>query len=197
MKKQLNEIHRMQQLAGIRPLNEISISNTNELRNIEAELEEAGLNFGDGILGGVGSGGGGYYDYISDKISGYNLDEFNENEFNSWYDGFSKDKFNEFTYEREEREENEDGVDYDMIKQIGVGIYLVGEQLEYGGQAEIDENGDLTVYAIPTLSDLDGDESFAIFTLRSNGSIKPEIDKNELMNKLKENIENPGTWGIV
>ena len=32
------------------------------------KLENAGFEFEDGILGGVGSGGGGYYDFISDKI---------------------------------------------------------------------------------------------------------------------------------
>ena len=30
---------------------------------------KAGFDFDDGLLGGVGSGGGGYYDFISDKIN--------------------------------------------------------------------------------------------------------------------------------
>jgi hypothetical protein len=40
-----------------------------DLRDVADEIEAAGIYLDDGILGGVGSGGGGYYDWISDKIS--------------------------------------------------------------------------------------------------------------------------------
>ena len=49
-----------------------------DLRDVADEIEAAGIYLDDGILGGVGSGGGGYYDWISDKISGYHIDRFNE-----------------------------------------------------------------------------------------------------------------------
>lgn len=190
MKKLIKEAKRMQQLAGI-----ISESQLNEeLENIESELEDAGFSFDDGILGGVGSGGGGYYDYISDKISGYDLDKFNQAEFDKWYDNFSKDSFNSIEYSIE----NMGGYDIDpeRVKSIGKGIYAVGES-GYGGYAEIHENGSVTLYATPTLSDEEGTEYLPIFSLGSDGSVIPEMSKEEVENKLKQNIENPGAWAIL
>jgi hypothetical protein len=192
MKKQIKksiineEFRRMQKLAGLITegiLNE-------ELKNIESELKNAGLSFDDGILGGVGSGGGGYYDFISDKISGYNLDKFNQNEFNKWYDNFSKDNFNSFTYKKGFNGEN---IDYNIIDQIGKGIYAVGDP-GYGGYAKINDNGDITLYATPTLSDENGMEFFPIFSLNSNGSTTPEMSKEEIEDKLKQNqkTQEPG-----
>jgi hypothetical protein len=65
---------RMQMLAGIitegqyrAKLNEMSDE------GIADAIEQFGWYFDDGILGGVGSGGAGYYDTISDEISGYDL----------------------------------------------------------------------------------------------------------------------------
>jgi hypothetical protein len=167
-----------------------------ENQDITSDLENAGFEFGDGILGGVGSGGGGYYDYISDKISGFNLDKFNEKEFNTWYDNISKDSLNSFTYEKENSEENEDEIDYDSLKSFKPGIYNVGEE-GYGGFAEIHSNGDITLYAQPTLSNLDGDEFKPIFSLNSDGSIKILISKEELKQHLQQNIKTPGSWGII
>jgi len=42
-----------------------------EIRDVEDILVKAGFSFDDGILGGVGSGGAGYYDNVNDKIYGY------------------------------------------------------------------------------------------------------------------------------
>jgi len=78
-----------------------------DLRDIDKELVDAGIDSSEGILGGVGSGGAGYYDWISDKISGLHIDKFNEDEFDNWYDNFSKDSFNSFRYEKEFAYENE------------------------------------------------------------------------------------------
>lgn len=190
MKKQINEIKRMQQLAGL-----ITESQLNEeLKDIESELKSAGFSFDDGILGGVGSGGAGYYDYISDKISGFNLDKFNQAEFDKWYDNFSKDSFNSNDYESQFGEE--DGIDYEAVRQIGKGIYAVNEP-GYGGYAEISENGDVTLYATPVLSDKDGMEFLPIFSLGSNGNVVQEMSKEEVESKLKQNIENPGAWAIL
>jgi hypothetical protein len=194
-KQFITEAARMQKLAGI--ITESEYKQLSEMEDIASKLEAAGLNFNDGILGGVGSGGGGYYDSISDKISGYNLDKFDENEFNKWYDGFDKDSFNSFTYEKEFAEDNEYDIDYDIISNIKPGIYNVGEPA-YGGFAEIHSNGDITLYATPTLSDGDGSEFNAIFTLNSDGSVKPEMSKEEVKNRLQQNVENPRAgWGIV
>jgi len=192
MKQNINEIKRMQQLAGL--INESQLNE--ELKNIESELENAGFAFDDGILGGVGSGGAGYYDYISDKISGFNLDKFNQDEFNKWYDGFSKDSFNSNAYESQFSEENEDDIDYNAIRQIGKGVYAVNEP-GYGGYAEISENGDVTLYATPVLSDKDGMEFLPIFSLGSDGNVIPEMSKEEVEDKLKQNIEDPGAWAII
>lgn len=165
-----------------------------ENQDITSNLENAGFQFDDGILGGVGSGGGGYYDYISDKISGINLDKFNENEFNTWYDNISKDSLNSFTYEKENSEENEDEIDYDSLKSLKPGIYDLSD---YGGFAEIHSNGDITLYAQPTLSDPDGDELKPIFSLNSDGSIKILIPKEQLKQHLQQNLQKSGSWGII
>ena len=154
-----------------------------QLKDIEGLLVKAGLNFDDGLLGGVGSGGAGYYDSISDKISGFNIDKFDEKEFNNWYDNFSKEDFQEFTFEKEFSEENEDDIDYDMIGQLSPGIYSVGNQ----GYAEIHSNGDVQLFATPMLSDNRGDYSKPIFTMDTSGNIVQAMDKDEIKKKLESN----------
>ena len=57
-----------------------------ELRDVEDILVKAGFRFNDGILGGVGSGGAGYYDRANDLIYGFNQKgPWNEEEFNKFY----------------------------------------------------------------------------------------------------------------
>lgn len=162
------------------------------LQNIEKELIEAGFNFEDGLLGGVGSGGGGYYDFVSDKISGFNLDKFDENEFDQWYDGFSKDSFNSVRWIKEYSEENEDNIDYDSIK-LKQGIYRVGNY----GLAEICNNGDVVLYSPPFLSKVEFDELFIIFTMNAEGKVEEVIGKEEVKNILKKNVDKSGDWGII
>jgi hypothetical protein len=191
MKKTLTEA-RFQFLAGV--INENEFKQLSEMEDITSKLEDAGLYFDDGILGGVGSGGGGYYDPASDKISGVKLDKFDENEFNTWYDGFDKDSFNSFTHVKEFSEENEDEIDYDSLSDLKPGIYNMTEE---NGCAEIHSNGDITLYANPMLSDEEGNEFQPIFTLNSDGSVKPEMSKEEVKNKLQQNLQKPGAWGIV
>jgi hypothetical protein len=166
----------------------------NENQNILSTLEQAGLNFDDGILGGVGSGGGGYYDDISDKISGYNLDKFDERSFNAWYNSINKDSLNSHTYESEFSEENEDGIDYEFISnKIKPGIYDLGDNIGY---AEIISDGSVTVYAIPSL-DGGNFEYEPIFSLDSNGNIKPKMSKEKVKSMLKQNTTKPGSYAIL
>ena len=194
MKKQIlsEQFRRMQKLAGIISEN----INLNEMQDIESRLVDAGFSFDDGILGGVGSGGAGYYDFISDKISGFRINKFDEKEFNKWYDGFNKDSFSLFTYTKEFSKDNEDGIDYETISDLKPGIYQVNEP-GYGGFAEIHDNGDVTLYASPTISDDNGYEFKPIFSLNNDGSIKQEMSKEEVKKLLQQNIQTPGSWSII
>lgn len=188
MKKQTisEEFQRMQKLAGIKII-------TENLKDIQNELEDAGFSFDDGLLGGVGSGGGGYYDYISDKINGYNIDKFDEKEFDNWYDNFSKTDFNDGVWNASEMENYE--IDIEKIKKLGAGIYTVGG--DKGGLAEITDTGDVILYAEPILSNDDGDVFKPIFTMDEKGNIINKISKEELKNYLIQNIEKPGAWSII
>jgi hypothetical protein len=188
MKKEfINEVKRMQELAGI--LNE------EDNQTVEDKFEEAGFNFDDGILGGVGSGGAGYYDFISDKISGYNLDKFNEDEFNKWYDNFDIDSFSSFTYDEEEADAYDINIDQ-LISTLGPGVYKIGEP-GYGGYAQINQDGTITLYATPILSDSSDNEFLPIFLLNNDGTIKQEISKEEVKDKLQQNIKNSGSWSLI
>jgi hypothetical protein len=142
-------------------------------------FEKAGFNFDDGILGGVGSGGGGYYDYVSDQISGYNIDKFDEKAFDDWYDSFSKDSFNNSIYDEEEME------DYDIdFSKLPKGVYPLDD---IDGAAEVTEGG-VILYAYPTLSDLTtGEERFAVFGLDNNGKVVAKLPKEEVKAKLITN----------
>ena len=138
---------------------------------------KAGFIFDDGLLGGVGSGGGGYYDFISDKISGYHIDKFDEEEFNNWYDNFSKKDFNYIDYDSKRME-------YYEIDPSGLpkGIH----QLDTAGAGEVMDDK-VTIYAYPTLSDFEGREFITIFSLDKDGNIVPEISKEEVKAKLASN----------
>jgi len=185
------EFRRMQKLAGIIAENQNSFPSEDE---IKFKLEDAGFMFDDGILGGVGSGGGGYYDFISDKISGYNIDKFNENEFNKWYDNFSLASFNSFFYDDETMEEF--GIDRNKVSLIPAGFYNVGEP-GYGGFAQIKDNGDVILYAEPTLSSEDDDKLYPIFSIDGVGNLVKNMSKEEVASKLKQNLEKPGSWAII
>jgi hypothetical protein len=194
MKNQIlsEEFTRMQKLAGI--ISEIKAVNPRNMINIESELEDAGFMFDDGILGGVGSGGGGYYDFISDKINGYNIDTFNEDEFNKWYDNFSLEDFNSVDYDDIDMEDYD--IDRNQISQISPGFYSVGEP-GYGGFAQIKDNGDIILYADPTLSDMNGGLYYPIFSIDGTGNIVKNMSKEEVASKLRQNLENPRSWFII
>jgi hypothetical protein len=196
MKKQLlsEEFSRMQKLAGI--ISEIKALNPKSMIDIESELEAAGFMFDDGILGGVGSGGGGYYDFISDKINGYGTNTFNEDEFNKWYDNFSLEDFNSVDYDNEMIDDYD--IDSSQISQISPGFYNVGEP-GYGGFAQIKDNGDIILYANPTLSDMNGPALlyYPIFSVDGTGNIVKNMSKEEVASKLRQNSENPGSWAII
>jgi len=138
---------------------------------------KAGFIFDDGLLGGVGSGGGGYYDFISDKISGYHIDKFDEEEFNNWYDNFSKKDFNSLVYDSKLMG------DYEIDPSgLPKGIH----QLDTAGAGEVMDDK-ITIYAYPTLVDENGGEFITIFSLDKNGNIVPEISKEEVKAKLASN----------
>ena len=163
---------------------EVSISDVEELNENKLLKEDqtdlfvkAGFSFDDGLLGGVGSGGGGYYDFISDKISGYNIDKFDEEEFNNWYDNFSKKDFNSLVYDSKLMG------DYEIDPSgLPKGIH----QLDTAGAGEVMDDM-ITIYAYPTLVDENGGEFITIFSLDKNGNIVPEISKEEVKAKLASN----------
>jgi len=154
-----------------------------ELRDVEDILIKAGFRFDDGILGGVGSGGAGYYDSVNDDIYGYNQSgPWNEEEFNKFYDNFS---FNSSVYEKEFAEENELPYDFDMIAQmVKPGIYAVGDD----GYVQIHSNGDIKIYAIPQLSDEDGSNFLPAFKMDANGRAIPQFSKDEMRKMLKDDM---------
>jgi len=146
--------------------------------NSQDTFEEAGFQFDDGILGGVGSGGAGYYDGISDDISGFDLDTFDEGEFNKWYDNFSKESFSNNIYSREDMKDY--GIDFSMLPK---GFH----QLEdIDGAAEVTED-EVILYAYPTLSDEMGEVRFTVFGLDNNGKVIAKLPKEEVKAKLLNN----------
>ena len=180
MAKQLLK-ERFQQLAGIKPLYE----QNEALKDIEDILLKAGLNFDDGLLGGVGSGGAGYYDHVNDNIYGFDQSgPWNEEEFSKFYDNFSKDDFAEFRFEKEVSQENEDGINYDMVAQmVRPGLYAVGND----GYAQIHDNGDIQIFSIPSLYPEGGKgEILPAFKMDSSGNAVPQFSKDEMRTKLKD-----------
>jgi hypothetical protein len=141
-------------------------------------FEEAGFDFGDGILGGVGSGGAGYYDSDSDNINGYNLDKFDEKAFEDWYNNFTKDSFSNSIYAEEDMEDYD--IDFSMLPK---GIHQL-EDLD--GAAEV-TGDEVILYAYPTLSDMEGEERLPIFGLDNNGKIVAKLPKEEVKAKLLNN----------
>jgi len=154
-----------------------------ELRDVEDVLKKAGFRFDDGILGGVGSGGAGYYDNANDLIYGFNQKgPWNEEEFNKFYDNFS---FNSNVYEKEFAEENDDPYDYDMVAQmLKPGIYSIGGE----GYVEIRSNGDVEIYAIPQLSDDEGRVFLPAFKMDASGRAIPLFSKDEMRKMLKDDM---------
>ena len=157
-----------------------------ELRDVEGILVKAGFSFDDGILGGVGSGGAGYYDSVNDKIYGYNQSgPWNEEEFSKFYDNFNdKSAFSSNVYEKEFSEDNEDGIDYDMVQQIGPGFHAIGDD----GYVQIHSNGDVKIYAIPQLSNEDGSKFLPAFKMDTNGKVIPQFSKDEMRKMLKDDM---------
>jgi hypothetical protein len=162
------------------------------LESISRQLKKAGFNFEDGILmGGGSSQSGGYYDAVSDEISGYNLDEFNEDKFNKWYDSFTLDNFTSMEYN--EKIMKAYRIDRAQISEIPSGFYAVGKY----GFAQIKDNGDLILYATPALTDNGGDAFYAIFGIDGQGNIVKKMSKEKASTYLKQNIEKKSSWSIV
>ena len=151
-----------------------------QLQDIESILVKAGFNFEDGVLGGVGSGGAGYYDNVNDEIFGFNDDKFNEEAFNQWYDSFSKESFNSFRYDQEDLEDLE--INMSIISQLKPGVYSIGTV----GYAEIHSDGEFEVFATPLLGDEDGNVPEEIFGMDNSGNPVPKMDKEEVKSKLQQ-----------
>ena len=148
-----------------------------ELRDVEDILVKAGFRFDDGILGGIGSGGAGYYDMANDKIYGYNQSgPWNEEEFNKFYDNF---EFNSNLYDREDLEDLEISQ-----PQLEKGIYAVEDM----GYVEIHSNGDVEIYATPQLSDEEGREFLPAFKMDANRKPIPQFSKDEMRKMLKDDM---------
>ena len=148
-----------------------------EIRDVEDILVKAGFRFDDGILGGVGSGGAGYYDNANDLIYGYNQSgPWNEEEFNKFYDNF---EFNSNLYDSEDLEDLE-------ISQpeLDKGIYAVEDM----GYVRIHSNGDVEIYAIPQLSDEDGRVFLPAFKMDASGKAIPQFSKDEMRKMLKDDM---------
>ena len=153
-----------------------------ELRDAEDILVKAGFRFDDGLLGGVGSGGAGYYDFTNDKIYGYNQSgPWNEEEFSKFYDNF---EFNSNLYDREEMEEDLE-IDTSIIFDgLDNGIYAVGDM----GYVEIRSNGEVEIYATPQLADEEGREMLPAFKMDASGRAIPQYSKDEMRKMLKDDM---------
>ena len=147
-----------------------------ELRDVEDILVKAGFRFEDGILGGVGSGGAGYYDNANDLIYGFNQKgPWNEEEFNNFYDNF---EFNSNLYD------SEDLKDLEISQpQLDKGIYAVNDM----GYVQIHDNGDVEIYATPQLADED-DNFLPAFKMDANGKAIPQFSKDEMRKMLKDDM---------
>ena len=148
-----------------------------ELRDVEDILVKAGFRFDDGILGGVGSGGAGYYDRANDLIYGYNQKgPWNEEEFNDFYDNF---KFNSNLYDSEDLEDLERSQ-----PQLDTGIYAVNDM----GYVQIHSNGDVEIFAIPQLAAEDDATFLPAFKMDASGQAIPQFSKDEMRKMLKDDM---------
>ena len=148
-----------------------------ELRDVEDILVKAGFRFDDGLLGGVGSGGAGYYDMANDKIYGYNqAGPWNEEEFSKFYDNF---EFNSSLYDSEDLEDLEISQ-----PQLGKGIYAVGDD----GYVQIYSNGDVEIYATPQLAAEDDSKFLPAFKMDASGRAIPLFSKDEMRKMLKDDM---------
>ena len=148
-----------------------------ELRDVEDILVKAGFRFDDGILGGVGSGGAGYYDFTNDAIYGYNQKgPWNEEEFNKFYDNF---EFNSNLYDSEDLEDLEISQ-----PQLDKGIYAVGDD----GYVQIHSNGDVEIYATPQLAAEDDSKFLPAFKMDASGRAIPLFSKDEMRKMLKDDM---------
>ena len=148
-----------------------------ELRDVEDILVKAGFRFDDGILGGVGSGGAGYYDNANDLIYGFNQKgPWNEEEFNKFYDNF---KFNSNLYDSEDLEDLEISQ-----PQLEKGIYAVDDM----GYVQIHDNGDVEIFATPQLAAEDDTTFLPAFKMDASGKAIPQFSKDEMRKMLKDDM---------
>ena len=148
-----------------------------ELRDVEDILVKVGFRFDDGILGGVGSGGAGYYDRANDLIYGYNQEgPWNEEEFNKFYDNF---EFSSGLYDSEDLEDLEISQ-----PQLGKGIYAVGND----GYVQIHDNGDVEIFATPQLAAEDDTTFLPAFKMDASGKAIPQFSKDEMRKMLKDDM---------
>lgn len=186
MKKQLNEVKRMQQLAGI--LKE-SINLTESPENATAEFEQAGFEFDEGILGPLNDGNS-YYDYDAERIMGSAGDKFDEKAFNNWYDNFNMGSFAKSTHR-----ENDKYIDVQqLVSSLGNGVYKLGEPGSEG--IGVINNKNVTVFALPTLGNKEGGDFKVIFSINDGGNVEQVTSKKEVKKLLMQNVASPGSWMI-
>ena len=148
-----------------------------ELRDVEDVLKKAGFRFDDGILGGIGSGGAGYYDNANDLIYGFNQKgPWNEEEFNKFYDNF---EFNSNLNDSEDLEDLEISQ-----PQLDKGIYAVNDM----GYVKIHSNGDVEIFATPQLAAEDDTEFLPAFKMDASGRAIPLFSKDEMRKMLKDDM---------
>jgi len=148
-----------------------------QLRDVEDVLVKVGFRFDDGILGGIGSGGAGYYDMANDRIYGYNQSgPWNEKEFNDFYDNF---EFNSNLYDSEDLE------DLEILQpELDKGIYAVNDM----GYVQIHSNGDVEIFATPQLAAEDDTNFLPAFKMDASGRAIPQFSKDEMRKMLKDDM---------
>ena len=161
-----------------------------ETRDVKDLLVKAGFNFDDGLLGGVGSGGAGYYDAVNDRMYGFNQKgPWNEEEFNKFYDNFT---FASSEYYQEDLEDMGIDINFDMIYQsIKPGIYSVGDMgyVKIPTRVPNRDGGDvIEIYATPILSDEEGYKEIPAFKMDASGKAIPLFSKDEMRKMLKDDM---------
>ena len=162
-----------------------------ELKDVEDILVKAGFNFEDGLLGGVGSGGAGYYDGVNDDMYGYNQSgPWDEEVFNKFYDNFS---FASSEYYQEDLEDMGMNIDFDTIyKAAGPGIYSVGDMgyVKIPARVTNRDGGDMIeIFATPKIEDEAGTKQSPLFKMDSSGKAIPQFSKDEMRKMLKDDME--------
>ena len=191
-------------------------------KNMYEYLKKLGIFYeGEGILGGTGSGGdGGYYNRVTDSITGANgaRNKFNKEEFDKWIDNFNLQSFASNTILLEDLlEYSELDTIQDLFKKHDEGYYPIISNfndniIDEGSMYINPREKSITLYAYPFFT-TDEDEwlykrsfvyekigdvkSFTpIFIIDENDHVVLNIPKQELKGYLELNIKYPRICSI-